>query len=260
MPSLLLFRPFLGPANLRKTRKKPKNSLLYGIYGRETDRRGQNTVNNRMIVRFSVRKHSLLVVLRQISGPNRFRVLIFGGTFCIGHGVFLGIFAMFRLGSVADPISGSHQIRRWRYGRIVMQAGRLVEIQHRLSAGSVSIAQVWWQSKYGRSDDDLCWLDYHQPLGMPRFLTLDYVHSGRAAGYKSFIGAIHILSEIARTRNALAIVAHVSNGNISDRLLQRTGWERHLSSWKGRHWIRRFYDGYPDFVLDRYLADLSSTV
>jgi hypothetical protein len=37
-------------------------------------------------------------------------------------------------------------------------------------------------------------------------------------------------------------------------LLQRQGWERHLQHWSGRHWIRRFYDGYPDSGIERYLG------
>jgi hypothetical protein len=167
---------------------------------------------------------------------------------------------MLRIGSVADPISGAAQIRRWRCGRIVMRGGRLVEIQHRLLAGSVSVAQVWWQSKYGRTDDHDCWLDYHQPLGMPGFLTLDYIRAGKRAGYKSFIGATHVLNEIARARDASAIVAHISNGNISDRFLHRIGWEEHLTNWNGRHWIRRFYNGYPESSLSRYVADLPALV
>ena len=160
---------------------------------------------------------------------------------------------MFRLAAVTDPIQGADQLRRWRYGRIVMRGGALVEIQRRLVCGSVSVAQVWWQAKYGRQDDDVCWLDYHQPLGMPRFLTLDYVRSGSLAGYKTFVGACHVLDEVARIRDATAIVAHVSNHNITDRLLRRLGWQQHLHHWKGRHWIRRFYDGYPESTLERYL-------
>lgn len=161
---------------------------------------------------------------------------------------------MFRLGAVKDPIGGDKELRRWRSGRIVMRAGRLVEIQHRLTCGSVSVAQVWWQAKYGRSDDDICWLDYHQPFGMRGFLTLDYIRSGTLAGYKSFIGACHVLDEIAKVRGASAIVAHVTNGNISDRLLTRLGWQQHMTGWSGRHWIRRFYDGYPQATLHRYTA------
>jgi hypothetical protein len=161
---------------------------------------------------------------------------------------------MLRLGAVKDPLRGADVLRRWRCGRIVMRAGKLVEIQHRLTCGSVSVAQVWWQARYGRNDDDLCWLDYHQPRGMPSFLTLDYIRSGSLAGYKTFVGACHVLDEIARVRGATAIVAHVTNHNISDRLLTRLGWQQHLQHWKGRHWIRRFYDGYPPSVLDRYAA------
>jgi hypothetical protein len=161
---------------------------------------------------------------------------------------------MIHWGSVTDPIGGADQIRRWRCGRIVMRGGQLLQIQRRLSVGSASVAQVWWHSKYGRAEDDRCCLDYHQPLGMPGFLTLDYIRAGKRAGYKSFIGAVHVLDEIARLRGTLAIVAHVSNANISDRFLLRLGWEPHLSDWQGRHWIRRFYDGYPPSQLARYLA------
>jgi len=156
--------------------------------------------------------------------------------------------------SLTDPRQDPDLIRRWRCGRIVMQAGKLVRVERRWLTGGVSMAQVWWQTRFGRDDDDRCCLDYHQPLGMPAFLTLDYIRSGRKAGYKTFIGACHVLDEIARMRGASAIVAHVSNGGISDRLLERVGWQRHLEHWSGRHWIRRFYDGYPQSGVERYLA------
>ncbi len=155
---------------------------------------------------------------------------------------------------VTDPRRAPELIRRWRRGRIVIRDGRLVRVEKRWLTGSVSVAQVWWQARYGRPDDDLCWLDYHQPRGMPQFLTLDYIRSGRRAGYKSFAGACRVLDEIARLRGAVAIVAHVSNAGISDRLLQRLGWQRHLQHWSGRHWIRRFYDGYPEASIERFLA------
>jgi hypothetical protein len=160
---------------------------------------------------------------------------------------------MFRINAVRDPVSGAERLKRWRHGRIVMRSGQLIEIQRRLTCGSVSVAEVWWQARYGRNDDGICWLDYHQPFGMPGFLTLDYIRSGTRAGYKSLAGAARVLEEIAKLRGATAIVAHVTNGNISDRLLERLGWQRHLEHWKGRHWNRRFYDGYPASTLNRYL-------
>jgi len=160
---------------------------------------------------------------------------------------------MLTLARITDPIRDADRLRRWRCGRIVMRDGRLVEIQRRMTAGNTSVAQVWWHAKFGRRNDSLCWLDYHQPGGMPGFLTLDYIHSGRRAGYKSFVGAANVLDEIARLRGALAIVAHVTNGNISDKFLRRIGWEPHLEHWQGRHWIKRFYGGYPTSTLQRYL-------
>ena len=162
---------------------------------------------------------------------------------------------MFRIDSVKNPVDGAEKIRRWRFGRIVMRAGKLVEIQRRLHCGSVSVAQVWWQARYGRREDDVCWLDYHQPWGMPGFLTLDYVRAGTKAGYRSLAGAANVLDEIARIRGSSAIVAHVTNAGITDRFLRRLGWQRHLEDWDGRHWIRRFYEGYPPSKLGRYVAD-----
>ena len=161
---------------------------------------------------------------------------------------------MLTIGKTTELDADADQLRRWRCGRVVMQDGKLVEVQHRLFAGSVSVAEVWWQAKFGRMDDNVCWLDYHQPLGMPAFLTLDYIRSGYRSSYKTFVGACHILDEIARIRGSQAIVAHVSNSSISDRLLKRLGWQRHLENWSGRHWIRRFYDGYPTSKLHRYVT------
>lgn len=160
-----------------------------------------------------------------------------------------------RLGSVQDLVVGAGELRRWRCGRIVMAGGKLIEVQHRPWPASASIAQVWCQARFGRWEEDRCLLDYHQPLGMPRFLTLDYIRSGARTRYKTFLGAAHLLDEIARLRGAQGIVAHITNDAISDRLLQRLGWERHLDHWHGRHWIKRFYEGYPDRSLGRYLIN-----
>ena len=160
---------------------------------------------------------------------------------------------MLALDHITDLASHGDKLRRWRNGRIVMEGGKLVRVEKRLFCGNVSMAQVWWQANYGRTDDAICWLDYHQPRGMPGFLTLDYVRSGSEAGYRSFSGAVHVLHEIAKICGSQAIVAHVSNGKISDRFLERMGWQRHLEDWKGRHWIRRFYDGYPETNLARFV-------
>ncbi|EMI45964.1 hypothetical protein [Rhodopirellula sp. SWK7] len=130
-------------------------------------------------------------------------------------------------------------------GRIIMRAGRLVSVEQHWLRSPVSIAQVWWESNHGRLRGDECLLDYHVPRGLPSFMTLDYIRSGSETSYRTFIGACHVLNEIARLRRADAIVAHVTNVRISDRLLERLSWQRHQEHWRGRHYIRRFYDGYP---------------
>lgn len=159
---------------------------------------------------------------------------------------------MFCIDSITGFSEDASKVRRWRSGRIVMRDGRLDRIERRLTVGAVSVAQVWWQSRYRGLTGNVCQLDYHQPFGMPGFLTLDYIRGGDACSYKTFAGACHVLDQIARERQAQAIVANITNQAISDRFLQRMGWQQHLDTWSGRHWIRRFYDGYPNTDLSRY--------
>src|SRR6056297_838849 len=156
--------------------------------------------------------------------------------------------------SVRSPLGNEPAIKRWRRGRIWMIDGKLACIQRRRPGIGISVAQVWLQGKFGRPAGDICRLDYHQPFRMRGVLVLNYVLSGDRATYRTFIGAIHMLQHIARIRGAVAIVAHVTNAEISDRLLTRHGWDRHLENKPGRHYIRRFYEGYPDMPIQRYLV------
>ncbi|MCC9658613.1 hypothetical protein [Rhodopirellula halodulae] len=130
-------------------------------------------------------------------------------------------------------------ISRIRCGRIVTREGQLERIEQHWFANHVSVAQVWWQNQRNSLDGDVCQLDFHVPWGMKAFVTLDYIRTGNQARYATFIGACNVLNEVARLKNAYAIVAHVTNSNISDRFLKRAGWERHLEDWPGRHFIRR---------------------
>lgn len=127
----------------------------------------------------------------------------------------------------------------WRAGRIVVRDGNLWDIRRRYLPGAASVVQAIWQAGWGRSTGSDCVIDYHTPWGMPAFLTLDYMRSGRMAGYRSFCKAVQTLEAIAEQRNAYAIVAHITNSSITDRLLRRWGWQPHCLEWKGRHWIKR---------------------
>jgi len=154
---------------------------------------------------------------------------------------------------ITDPQHDRERLRRWRAGRIEMRAGQLVGIGRRWLPRRASIAEVWLQSRCRWGPTDRCRLDYHQPWGSPGFLVLDYVAAGPGTSLKTFRGALEVLDAIARQRRSLAILAHVSTSAITDRLLRRWGWEAHLPQQAGRHWIKRFYEGYPASRLADYL-------
>jgi hypothetical protein len=153
---------------------------------------------------------------------------------------------------ITDPTVQAAALARWPAGRIVVRAGRLVEIRCGLLARRASIARVWWDSRHRVRGADQCMLDYHSPI-FGRYLVLDYIAAGHETSLASIRGACVILDEIARIRQAVAIFAHVSTTAISDRLLRRCGWQPHLPGAPGRHWIKRFYDGYPDTDVRRYV-------
>lgn len=113
--------------------------------------------------------------------------------------------------------------------------------------------RVWYDTHHRRGPRDRCVLHYHQPWGSPGFLVVDYICAGRGTTMKTLRGTLLVLDEIARRRGTLAVVAHVATSAISDRLLRRWGWQPHLRHWSGRHWIKRYYDGYASIDLAAYL-------
>ncbi len=152
---------------------------------------------------------------------------------------------------VTDPQGQADQLRSWKSAQIIMRDGRLVAIRRRRIAAPASIARVWFQTRFRPGRNDECILDYRSSR-LGGFIVLDYVRSGPATRFATFRGACQMLDEVARQRQAVAIFAHVSTDAISDRLLLRWGWEPHANKLRGRHWIKRFYDGYPIVDLDRY--------
>jgi hypothetical protein len=134
---------------------------------------------------------------------------------------------------------------RRKVGRIVTQRGRLEAIYGRWWPHWGSMLQVQWDTRARALQQDRCELFYHQPTAAPGFLTLAYVHSGPRTSLGTFYAATLVLDEIARLKDSLAIVAHVTNLRISDRLLERWGWEAHCPHWSGRHFIKRLYGKHP---------------
>jgi hypothetical protein len=103
-----------------------------------------------------------------------------------------------------------------------------------------------WDVNFRPLKSDRCELFYYQPLGSPGYLCLSYVRSGARTSLGSFYLATLALDAIARVRRTKAILCHVTNDRISDRLMHRWGWQPHCHHWKGRHYIKRFYGDYPE--------------
>lgn len=133
-----------------------------------------------------------------------------------------------------------------RCGRIVTQAGRLRWVSGRWWPHLGNLMQVYWDTTIRNMQQDRCELFYHQAMGSSKFITLSYVHSGPRTSLSSLYAATLVLDEIARLKQAQAIVCNVTNDRISDRLFQRWGWTAHCPDWSGRHFIKRFYGQYPE--------------
>lgn len=154
--------------------------------------------------------------------------------------------------TVTDLHAQAATVRRWPSGTIRMAGGKMIDIRCGILARRSSVARVWLENRFRSQAPDCCVLHYHSPF-LSRYLSLDLVLAGPQTGLVTIRGACELLDEVARLRGAVAIFAHISTTKISDRLLQRLGWRQHLMGTSGRHWIKRFYDGYPDHNLQRYI-------
>ncbi len=150
---------------------------------------------------------------------------------------------------VVDLASSSAELERWRCGRIVTSQGRLKYVQRRWLGYRASIWRVALDRRWRRKTAVECELYYHHNMFSSDYLVLGYVSSHAASSLSSFYCATLVLDEIARIKRSHAIVTEVSNPRLSDRLLNRWGWERHCLTWPGRHFIKRFYGTYPTVPL-----------
>jgi hypothetical protein len=141
---------------------------------------------------------------------------------------------------------GADRLAGWRCGRIVIKGGRLASVHWRGWPYYGNWLRASWDNFRRSGQPDRCDMYYHQPLGMAGFITLDYIRSSAATSLSSLYVASLALDEIARLQGAMALVCHVTNDRISDRLLKRWGWQQHCLDWPGRHYIKRFYGQYPD--------------
>jgi hypothetical protein len=149
--------------------------------------------------------------------------------------------------TIDDLCSAEDLLRRARHGVIEAIDGRFRRVQLRPWPAMVSLPYVLlagaWQHRH--SPGDRCLLYFNQPRRYPNYLTLQYIISTRGGSLASFYRVLDVLDEIARIKRSDALLADVTNGRISTRLLSRLGWESHCPARWHRHYIKRFYGVYP---------------
>jgi hypothetical protein len=148
---------------------------------------------------------------------------------------------------ITDLRRDAEALRRHRYGMIEMANGILAAIHLRPWPKLISLGEIWWQEMIlGRGLGDRCLFYYDQPLRSPNYLALKFVVSSRHATFRTCRGGTLVLDEIARIKHIDAIVCEAWNRRISDRLLRRWGWDRHMLHSRRRHYIKRFYGQYQE--------------
>jgi hypothetical protein len=150
--------------------------------------------------------------------------------------------------SIREIEANQETLRKRPYGVIEVAKGQFVRVQLRPWPKYASLLEVHWLQamKSKRHGQDVCRLFYNQPMGHRNFLTLAYVESSLNTQLKTIYRALDVLTQIAFIKQSDAILAEVTNKRISDRLLIRRGWERHMEQKRQRHWIKRFYGTYPE--------------
>ena len=149
--------------------------------------------------------------------------------------------------TIRDFDQGRQKIIARRYGVIEVAGGSFVSLQLRPWPKLISIPEVIWMGKMANQTQrrDRCWIYYNQPMGHSRFLTLQYIVSSLGTTLRTFRASLIMLDEVARLKQIDAIVGDLTNNRISDRLLERWGWEHHLPNSRRRNVIKRFYGEYP---------------
>lgn len=141
-------------------------------------------------------------------------------------------------------------IRNRPYGLIESANGKFSSIQIRPYPKIASVIEAHWIQgmKRKRKMRDVCRVYYNQPFAHRNYLAVGYLESAVGTTIKTLFATLDMLEQVAFIKQSDAILAEISNPKISDRILKRRGWDRHLEHKKKRHWIKRFYGVYPESV------------
>ncbi len=149
--------------------------------------------------------------------------------------------------TVFDLESGQAAIRHRAYGIIEVSAGRLSRIAFRPWPKIFTADDVLVRSQFSHRwlVRDACRVYFNQPLAHQRYLAIKYIISNFGTKLATLRCAMLVADEVARIKRVDAIVCHVASSKISDRLMKRLGWERHLENSPKRQFIKRFYGTFP---------------
>ena len=143
------------------------------------------------------------------------------------------------LGSVPSLEGNSDKIRSWNYGELELSDGNLIGIYPRWWP---RIASQWeaFQDSYIRTlRADFCRAYYAFPRRAPGFMSVLYAKSGPNTQYKTLYRAVLVIDEIARLKDADAIVCQTISSRASERLMNRCGYVRPAQSVGENHSIKR---------------------
>jgi len=161
------------------------------------------------------------------------------------------------LDSVTDLSRDADTLRRRRYGVIEVLDGQFHKVYLRPWPKILVGPEVLWFGKWlhDRRRGDRLLLYYNHPWRFPKFLALAYALSARNTTMRSVRVGLEALDAIARLKRCDALLSDVGNWRISQRFMQRLGWEPHCpTTWWHRHFIKRFYGTYPP--LPEWIAGL----
>jgi hypothetical protein len=150
--------------------------------------------------------------------------------------------------SVDDVVADAEKIRNRPYGVIEVVDEQLVAIHLRPWPKLISSIEAKWADGWGkkRSRKNQAQVFFSQPMAHRNYLTISYIVSTLRTSMTTVTLSMAVLDYVAYLKRSDAILAEVSNSRISDRLMQRLGFERHLLESRKRHWIKRFYGQYPE--------------
>lgn len=150
--------------------------------------------------------------------------------------------------SITDLSTAAETLCRRPYGVIELIDGKFRRVCLRPWPKILVGPEVLWLGKWlhQRRGGDRLLLYYNQPWRFPNYLVLAYALSARETSMQSIRVGQEALDEIARLKQSDALLCDVGNWRISQRFMQRLGWEPHCpTTWWHRHYIKRFYGTYP---------------